>query len=347
MDKSKYVCALKHILWNSSRAEGYVSFYKQPSSLLNYIHSSQDDHIQPKGDGSKNEVVLLHHTCPLLLSCALYEVANVNGMAYESAFLRTVVAKYEVRDYTITYKSNEFYIEIDCQVWSQIERRIIPECIKYLLAAKNISGNSHLVLIQNIDCLSESTLVILKSVIVDNLHHAKFICSLRTHRYTRRIFDTCATILHCDYCVEALVSQVLLRTRPDLDIVAPFLAKQFNKDLSLLVATLHAPRPMIYIPHIDSYIHEQLKQLYGSSHWDAYKHVTHLVCDLMSCFIGIDQIWPLVVDFVKKHRPDKVCDTLQVLADTQVDLVKSNKIVFPFEALFMKLYTLLHEMEVT
>lgn len=370
MEKSKYLIALKQLLWNSSRIDDKSNLYKQNSTLLNYISpkthvsdlipapnfaegtcgapelpkvaSGQKEVLIPAPNFGSNEMrsrnEVLHHTCPLLLNCAMYEVANVNGMAYDSAFTRTVVAKYEIRDYVVTYKSNEFYIEIDCQIWSQIERRIIPECIKHLLAARNVSGESHLVLIQNIDCLSESSLVILKTVIVDNLHHARFICTLRTHRYARRIFGTCATIIHCDYNIEAIVRTLLSSTRPDLVPVARSLAKRFNKDLSLLVATLHAPRPMLYIPHIESFVHEQLKILCECSQGNAYKHITKFVCDLMSCFIGIEQIWPYMVDFVSKHRPDRLYDVLQLLADTQVDLVRSNKIVFPYEALFVQFW---------
>lgn len=323
METSKYLYALKTLLWT---AYNDASLFRSNSYLHRYLNIELQD---------TNECVILHHTCPILVTYSMYTLANTKRIM-QDRFLKTITATFEYKDHAVQYKSNEHFIELDCQTWSQMERRIITECLKSILANRNVANKNHTILIHNIDALGEQQLLALRSIIHDNLHHARFIMTIRSYKFSKRLFGTNAIFVHCDYDVNAVVRSLLSATRPELLPFAADLVEEHRLDLSMLVATLHAGSPQTYKAHVQLFINEQLDGLLSSGPNEAYDKVTKLVCDLMSAYINIDYIWGYILEYFKSKEQSVV---IEILATSQLNAVRSNKLVFAYEGLFMKLYS--------
>lgn len=329
METSKALCTIKNLLWCAWAQDPLL--YTENSVLYRLIQARLAHPI--------NEAIVLHTSCPLLLRNAMFDLANMD-IHDMGLFTRISSTSYESKDVCVDYKSNEWYILIDCQIWSQVERRLVTECLKTLLQSKNVLNGNHLVLLENIECLGETHLHSLKSIICDNLMHTTFICTTRKPHICRSILGSVALVAHCDYNKEYIITRILCDVRPDLSgpkYVKTFV-QDYSHDLGLFVATLQHPRPHLYKPHLESYVHERLGLLFSSSFDKVYSLIRDIVCDLMSSYINYVQISPYLLSYISKKYPIFVYDTLSIIANSEKELAESNKIVFAYELSFLKLY---------
>lgn len=335
MESSKYLYYIRNLLWCAWNKDNGAA-YRKDSVLQRYIPLRRTmPHV--------NECVVLHHSCPLLLRCALYDVANCNELVPQVSFLRTNTTHFEQKDSVIEYKSNEHYIIIDCQCWSQLERKLVPECLKHLMQTRNVTGNSHLILLENIECLGEQALNTMKSVIFDNLHHATFVCTTSHQHLVRTAFGSGSLIMRCDYDISYIVQKMVDELRPELSRVSNELVALYRNDMGALAASMHFARPHLYRSHLESFVCEQMRLILSLQEDIVYEAVRELVCNLMSSYINFSHVGPHIINFIKVMHPALVTKALQIVAFHDVEIIKSNKIVFAYEMAFLRLYDLVRK----
>lgn len=284
--------------------------------------------------------IVLYHNCPLLLRISLLNIANKSNLP-EKQFLKTINVTFTLKDTTISYKSNDLYFLIDCQPWSPNERRIIPDCIKSLLATRSVLGRNHLVIIEHISCLGEHSLKSLRNIVNDSSPYANFVMSTQKQSIIRTIFDSTSLFIHCDYDVKYLVKNIVQSFKPNLIEHLETLYMTHRNDFGLFLATINHEQPHLLISQIERYIASQLQEFLFIDPHDVYNVVHGIVNDLISSFIHLKLIAPYIIKFVNGMAPSKVMQCVKLLTDVEMLMVQSNKIIFAYELCFLELYKLL------
>lgn len=323
MEASKYLYSFREFIWSSWIK--HPDIYKKGSILLKFLSNMNSPH----------DSVVLYHNCPILLNSAMYDIANCTKLS-RSVFTRCATCVFEYKDSTITYRSNDYYILIDCQTFSQVEKRSIPELIKSLLASQNVYRGYHVILLENIDCMSEDILHSIKCIIGKNLQNAKFICTTRKQTIIRNIFQSVCFFITCDYDISATIDKFITCNHSNLMSISDDLKQIHKRDVGLILATLHFSKPHLYISHIDSYMHEKLHMLTSCDDADVFPLIRTIVNDLMAAFISIKQIAYFIISYTSGLYPHLIYDVISLLTMTDMYVAESNKIVFAYELFFMR-----------
>lgn len=76
------------------------------------------------------ECITLYDHCPLIVHSAAINLVNQD--TDKSTFNKFHSTQFNLKDISITYKSNNIIKLIDCQPWSIAERRLITDCLHQL-----------------------------------------------------------------------------------------------------------------------------------------------------------------------------------------------------------------------
>ena len=281
----------------------------------------------------------------MLLEAALAKVGN-KARVSRAVWTRATEVKFTLKDYEIPYFSNEFYLALDCCVLSQVEKKVVPNCLLNLISTRHVDpGSKHLVILRNIDRLADTTLGILKSVICNNLENANFICTMRSPRTARRVFATVAGIYHCNFDMQAILNNYIaylgLGSCDKLTGILPELIRLYGHDCSVLIPTLWHPSPILYRPAIELFIESNMDKLRGLDIVEAWSLVRDLACAMISSHIMIESSYTHILEYFKRNLPSLVIDCIEILSKRQAEMCISNKIVFSLELMFMELHGLM------
>lgn len=238
----------------------------------------------------------------------------------------------EINNVALTYSSNDFFIEVDCAPWSLIERKAIPGLVSKLTQLRAVNQQKHLIILRNVDVLSDSQLHGLRAVMNDSCLYAQFICTMTNVSYVRSRFPSrfyvrlklnkakfldiwIAQVHPLGICVECNKKQELIQGL--LECVSGNLIMA----CMMVISGCHE-----HEDPVRGYIHDRVIEILAETYTHkAYALIADLVNVLLSSNIPYKVLLNTVIDM------NQNTETVKLAAECDTKIASSNKPHFVLE----------------
>lgn len=286
--------------------------------------------------------------CHVLTLCYIYKLVGRYVANHAPSFLDITYEKMQHKtrtnvtfgDYTLSFDSNMYYVEIDCMPWSFVERKHLPEIIIQLTKSSNVlTTHKHVVIIRNIDCLQEAQLNSIKTIIEDVGKDALFLVTAEKRSYIESRFGG-LSFLRLPFDKSTFIYNYVLETNPLLVCEVGTILENAQGDLVVAAAMVTAGTTQRNATlSIAKYINQQLQELVGSSgtnNTKLYAKIADLVNIVLSSDVPFTMIFQTVLE--SPHiNPNTVVDVVETLAQANTDLCLSNKPHFVLENMLFEI----------
>ena len=285
-------------------------------------------------------ILLYDNSHPITMVYCMMLINNIYSLELPLERLRNKVkATVTVKDIEFCYEVNNYYFEIDCEPWTNMECKIIPDLVQSLVSHKPLQNGKHVVLLRNINVLNPLQMQRLKSVIERNSSICTVIATTRKFSYTTCLLKGFCLPIFIKFNVLEFCSELLIESGKcyDQGTVLRTLCN-VNQDPCQCFFLLHAEEKEDVISH---YIQQSVKLMMMQNDNGLYKCVSDTVNNLVSSDVPINDIFRGILQYLASHGcMDKALPCATVLTDlayADTLICTQNKINFGLEQCFITL----------
>lgn len=282
-------------------------------------------------------VFIFQDQCHMVTMCFLLRLTmrinnsdNISNTS-KNIFNKTSTQR-DVNDLQLSFNSNANYIEIDCEPWTHMERRSLPDLIYSLTCNSSVLNMKHIIIIRNIDLLLPSQLLQLKRILEGTAQQTIFLITTTNLSYAQKYLGTISMSICIKVGYKTLLqaySKTLNRCETD-NINLNCTAQTFVSCILLLNGF---PKPN---SSVDDFIHTQLNLMIEKSAVNditgAYDTLSNFVNILMSSDVPVPVILNACISYAAQRQNDSVTfEVVKILADMDATIKQQNKPHFGLE----------------
>jgi hypothetical protein len=340
-----------------------MDFNNVLSSLAHYLvenlqHFIQKDHISFKmmQIGALNlgvHMICIKDDCHFLTMIYILKtlLASYPEITPKQLLTKTHSIR-DVKDIQLAFESNILYIEIDCEPWTHMERRSIPDLILSLARNAPVLYPKHFIIIRHINLLAAPQLYQIKKIIEKTSSHANYFITTTNCSYVMKHLGS----LGIKLCIKFEVSQLLdsymshfklCKTETLSTEIATATVKEFF-EIFLRVHGM-APHDITLKTYIYCQLTDAVSMYKKGRISDTYTHISDYVNAIMSSDVPVDTFLTHLLEYsdtkvITDTHQEKFClmqSVVHLLATSDAIIKQQNKTHFGLEECVFHLVVLI------
>ena len=325
MDRLQHIRTLKDMLWNQGLL---LKHCRNLTRHFTLDASAIDDMPHAMLFGNSQLVTRM------IARKHVFTIKNITQPYDELKYVEVIYESTTVSKLAASYKSYNDFIEIDVD---GMDKMILGEVMKSIVQQKTVTGQRHVMIIYGVDGLNENMISSMRKLLEIYASNAYIIMTTSSMSRIHEAIKSRCIVINCNIGgrgIYQMTKAFVKVVRPDICNKEHILniVKQCDNDILNVCVLLELANPHLYKGHLVCFVNKRIDELVEVKQIDIgeYERLLREICTKLSAAcIPINALAKLIIH-ENRHNP-KICDIVQLCADTDHVAMASNKTIFVME----------------